>query len=156
MELSLVGGTSARTRRSLKLGGRLKAIRLLRDCTLEEAIWGVENNSTRYLAYGGREGWYVTTRGTFLLAQSRVVCFSESTDSLGIDLTFLMAWWTARELWPLDTSKVLVEYLWMTQKVRVIWGSGYSYRLCWSCSAGVDNWSSEDIDAYLWVWQIDQ
>ena len=116
MTVSLVGGTAARTRISLKLGGRRKATiggsgtaRCRRS-----AVWRIWWLACAILRMGGREGWYVSTRGTWpslRLGGS----FSASTLSRGRDFTLLMAFWTLRELWPLEVRCFFKFLQWRTK-----------------------------------------
>ena len=139
MEQSLVGGTSAHTRRSLRLGGHLKAIigssgiarwrqyEVWRIWWLALVIWrmGVERDDR----WQQEEPSYWHSLG--LWASQKVL--------IAWALTWL-SWWLGErpvncDVWtqvPVSDAKIS-----HWSKFIVVWGPGY--RLCWPCSAGDDN-----------------
>ena len=98
--------------------------------------WCVKNVTVRtgYFTIVKSLWWKVTTKGTFPLD---LWCCSGplgSIDSQERAVTFWIAWWTARELWPLEIKCFLS--FWEVDKIRIIRTDLTEYggpdcRLCW-------------------------
>ena len=123
MELSLVGGTSARTRRFLRLGGRLKAIigssgiarwrrsEVWRMWWLALVIWRMGPTVERDDRWQQEESSYWHSLGLWASQKVRIA-YRHRLDFLD---GLMNGPWTVT-----SGHKVRLEYLWMTKKVRVI------------------------------------